>query len=216
MTDAKRFHLHKVKYLFPVFALLFNVFSMVVYGTEIKKTVENKKVSAYNWMTEKKGLLAYRQEQSALYLKEAERMGIYRMPRYPLSEYKSRICSHKNYRRIQHHRKILYDIELIEHKESFWIIRGWSYFKSGSMDHTDIYIYLINIADGSQLIYYPAFERRYDIVKDLSKIKCGFFAVIDETGIPSGTYKIGIGIKPQLKIKKDVFYVSTGQKIEIQ
>lgn len=215
ITNAKIFRLHKIKYLFLIFALLFNVVSIVIYGMEMQKNVESKKVSAYNWINEKKGLMAYTPVEAAFYLNEAEQMGIYKMPHYPLSEYKSSICSSKNYHRKSFQDEILYKIETIEQKESFWIIKGWSYFKSKSMDHTDIYIYLINGKDGTQLIYYPKFERRYDIVQDIRKIKCGFFAVIDETEIPSGVYTIDIGIKSRLKRQGDIFYVSTGQKIEI-
>jgi hypothetical protein len=93
--------------------------------------------------------------------------------------------------------------------------KGMVVFKSGSMDHKDIYIYLVNEKDGSQLIYRPNFEWRNDVIKDITKIKCGFFAVIDKAEIPPGTYTIEIGIKSRLNIRGDVFYVSTYQTLEV-
>jgi hypothetical protein len=215
MSNVKAFYLHKIKYVSLVFALLFNVGSTIVYYVEMKKTVESKKVSAYNWINEKEGLMAYRPVESAFYLNEAERLGIYKMPQYPLSEYKSVGRSDKNHRKKSFYDGISYKIEYIKQDDIFCVIKGWSYFKSGSMEHKDIYIYLVNEKDKTQLIYLPNFERRYDVIKDVTKIKCGFFAVIDKTEIPPGTYTIEVGIKSRLNMKGDVFYVSTDQKLEI-
>jgi hypothetical protein len=215
MSNVKVLRAYKVKYLALAFALLFNVVSMVIYTVEMQRTVENKKVSAYIWLNEKKGLVAYVRAKAAFYLEEAERLGIYKMPQYPLSEYKLAVQPDKNHHKKPFQDGISYQVESVKQEETFLIIRGWSHFKSGSMDHKDIYIYLVNEKDGSQLIYRPNFERRNDVVKDITKIKCGFFAVIDKAKIPPGTYTIEIGIKSRLNIRGDVFYVSTFQAVEI-
>jgi hypothetical protein len=214
MDNAKAFRLHKMKYLFLALALLFNVASMIIYNMEMQKNIESKKVSTYNWINEETGVMTYRPVEAAFYLKEAERLGIYRMPQYPLFEYKSAICSDKNHKK-SYGEEISYKIEYIKQEEPFLIIKGWSYFKSKPMEHTDIYIYLVNKKNSTQLIYYPCFERRCDIVKDVTKVRCGFFAVIDKTEIPSGTYTIEIGIKSRLSIKGNVSYVTTDQTLEI-
>lgn len=66
-----------------------------------------------------------------------------------------------------------------------------------------------------RLICRPCFERRFDIIDDTGKADCGFFAVIDKTEIPHGTYRLETGLKSRLKLKRPVFCVSTGRVLKL-
>jgi hypothetical protein len=210
VNNAKRFHIQKVICLFPVPALFFNLFSTVSYIPEMQKLLEAKKVSAYNWIDKGSDLPAYLPyaAESSFYLKQAEALDLYKMPQYPLSEYKAVMV---NDRKIPSPKEIVYEIESIEEKENFLIIEGWSYFKSEEMDHTDIIIYLVS--PEKQFGYKTKLKRKYWI--DARKVKSGLFAVIDRTEIPSGTYRIEIGIKKQLSIKSPVLCVTTDHVLEL-
>ncbi|MDR1895269.1 MAG: hypothetical protein LBR10_00570 [Prevotellaceae bacterium] len=215
VNNSKEFYVKRIIYLFPPFALLFSIFSTVMYSLKAEKIYEGRKVSAYNWLDKREGLADYANlAESRFYLEEAEKLRFYKMPQYPLSEYKSEVHQYSGGKRNFTSDGILYKIESIEEKENFFVIRGWAHFKSTPMDFTDIFIYFSD-ADKC-LSCHPKFERRYDVVNnDLSKVECGFFAVIDKTEVPPGRYKIEIGIKNRLNIKGRVLYVTTEQYLEI-
>jgi hypothetical protein len=218
VNNAKEFYLKKVIYLFPVLALFFSVFSTVYCYRKGERRLELKKVSAWRWINEGQRLgTRYPQVEPELivYLKEAERMGIYKMPRYPLSDYKSVIHPSRDKNKQFSVEDILYTIESVEEKEGFLLVEGWAYLKPESMqmESEDIYLYLVN--EKNQLVCRPYFERRFDIIDDTRKADCGFFAVIDKTEIPSGTYRIEIGIKSRLKPTNPILYASTDQVLQI-
>ncbi|MDR0349707.1 MAG: hypothetical protein LBH90_09485 [Tannerella sp.] len=215
VNNAKAFYLKKAIYLFPVLALLFSLFSTAYCYRKGERRWELKKVSAWRWVNEGQKLgTCYPSAEPELirYLKEAEQMGIYKMPQYPLSAYKSVLRSVPDQnRQTVASPDILYGIESVDEKEGFLLLEGWAYLQSESMsmESEDIFLYLIN--EEGQWICRPYFERRFDIINDTRKADCGFFAVIDKTEIPPGTYRLEIGLRSRLKLKRPVFCVSTGQ-----
>jgi hypothetical protein len=214
INNTNVFHLkRRMVYLFSILALFFSIFSTTIYSLKMEKILEWKKISAYNWLNKGEGLANYTPDSTRYetYLEEAEQMGIYKMPQYPLSEYKSVMSPCENKDRKNQPEHILYEIESIEEKEIFFIVEGWAYFKSMPMEFTDIYLYLIN--EETCLSYHPMFV--WKIHRDISKSESGFFAVIDKTEIPAGTYRIEIGIKSQLKLTRPILYVSTDRILEI-
>jgi hypothetical protein len=218
VNNAKEFHVKKMIYLFPVLALLFSVFSTDYCYRKGERRLEQKKVSAYRWINEGKRLgTRYPRVEPELifYLKEAERMGLYTMPQYPLSAYKSVVYLNKDKNMQFLPEGIEYEIEVIGEKEGFLIVEGWAYLRSESilMESEDIYLYLVN--EKNQFVCRPYFERRFDIIDDTRKADCGFFSVIDKTKIPTGTYRIEIGIKSRLKLDRPVFYVSTDRVVAL-
>jgi hypothetical protein len=148
-------------------------------------------------------------------LKEAERMGLYAMPQYPLSAYRSAVHFSKDKNRQFLPDGILYAIEAVEEKDGLLLVEGWGYLQSESMlmESEDIYLYLVN--EEHQLVCRPYFERRFDVIDDTRKADCGFFAVMDKTEIPPGAYRIEIGIKSRLKFKRPVYCVSTNRVVEL-
>jgi hypothetical protein len=215
IDNAKAFHVKKIIYSFPVFALLFSLFSTAIYGLKMQKILEGKKVSSYQWLNKEGRLADYScNPDYKFYLRNAERLGLYKMPPYPLSAYKAVIHICEDDERKFSQGEILHKIELIEEKDNFLIIEGWAYFTLASMDFTNISLYLVG-KEEQRLVCQPNLERRYDVVSDLDKAECGFFAVIDKAEIPPGTYRIEIGIRKRLSIKSPVLYVATDQTIEI-
>jgi hypothetical protein len=217
VNNAKEFYLKKAVYLFPVLALFFSVFSTAYCYHKGERRLEQKKVSAYRWTNGEQRLTSrYPQTEPELMagLKEAEQMGLYKMPQYPLSEYKSDVYLSKDKSRQSLPEGIVCNIEKVEEKEGFLVIEGWAYLQSESirMESEDIFIYLVN--NEKQLICRPNFERRFDIIDDTGKADCGFVAVIDKTEIPAGAYRIEIGIKSRIHRKRPVFYVTTNRVYE--
>jgi hypothetical protein len=218
VNNAKGFYLKKVIYIFPVLALFFSLFSTAYCYRKGERRLEQKKVSAYRWVNEGKRLgTCYPRVEPELIvgLKKAEQMGLYKMPQYPLSEYKSDVHFSKDKNRQFWPEGILYAIENLEEREGLLLIEGWAYLQPESMlmESEDIYLYLIN--GENQLVCRPYFERRFEIIDDTRKADCGFFAVIDKTEIPVGTYRIEIGIKSRFKLNRPVFYITTDQKLSI-
>jgi hypothetical protein len=207
VNNTKAFYVKKIIPVLPILAFSFSLLTIIIYRWDMQKLLEGKKVSAYNWVNKGRGLIKY-----GRYLREAERLGVYKMPEYPLSEYKSPICAVSSANMKFLPEGIIYRIESIDEKENFLVLEGWSYLKSMSMDHTDIYIFLTN--GKNQRTYCPKFQQN-SYVPDITKVKSGFFAVIDKTEIPAGVYRIEIGIKPRLSMKGDIFYVSTDKMLEI-
>jgi hypothetical protein len=212
VNNAKEFYLKKAVYFFPLFALFFSLTSTVYCYRKGERRLEQKMVSAYRWVNEGKRLgtcYPRAEPELMLYLKEAEQMGLYKMPQYPLSDYKSAIHVCKDKNRQPSEDGILYAVESVEEKEGFLLVEGWAYLRSESalMESRDIYLYLEN--EENRFVCRPKFERRFDIIDDTRKADCGFFAVIDPSELPSGTYRIGIGIKSRLKLKSPVLYVTT-------
>jgi hypothetical protein len=196
--------------LIPV--LCFSLFSSTVYILKAKKILEWKKVSAYNW-SNKIERLACPWVNACAYLKEAELTGIYTMPQYSLAEYKSIINIFTGqYCYLQDN--ILYKIEQVKKNENYIIIQGWAYLTTETMDFTNIVICLND--SEKKWICYPNFERRYDLVKDLSKTDCGFLAVIDKRELNPGEYTVEIGIKRTLKIFDPVYFTTTKEIIKLE
>jgi hypothetical protein len=217
LNHAKKFYLRKVIYLLPVLALFFSILSTAYCYRKGERRWELKKVSAWRWINEGQRLgTRYPQAEPELilYLKEAERMGIYKMTQYSLSEYESVIRAgiDKNRQLLP---DMLYRIESIKEQEGLLLVEGWAYLQPESMlmESEDICLYLIN--EEKQWTCHPYFERRFDIIDDTRKADCGFFAVIDKTKIPAGTYRIEIGIKSRFNLTRPILYVSTDRVLEI-
>lgn len=218
INNAKEFYLKKVIYLFPLLALFFSVLSTAYCYRKTERRFEQKMVTSFHWYREGKGFgLVYPEIEDELisYLKEAERMGLYKMPQYPVAEYKNHIHLDTEKNRQLLTEEIKYDLsDRIEEKD-FLIIEGWAYLTdvSASMEQEDIYVYLVN--NEKRWMFRPYFERRFDIISNAAQSECGFLGVIDKKELPKGTYQIEIGLKNRLKLKAPAYYFSTSRKVEI-
>ena len=186
----------KLKYIHAISLsfLMFSLFSTFIYTHKEQKKIEWKKKSAYNWHQKGTGLAAslkYKDE----HLREAEKLGLYYMPKYPLSEYASSISKDNAYT-FNDMESISYKIENITDERDYLLIEGWGFLDKNSMNFKRIFVRLIN--QEQSYITSTFAERRYDLNLDapLDRIEnCGFFAVIDKKLIPEGTYQIAISIK---------------------
>jgi hypothetical protein len=218
VNNAKEFHAKKLVYLFPVLAVFFNVFSTAYCYRKGEKRLEQKKVFAYRWINEgnRLGISHPPSEQElTISFKEAERIKLYTVPQYPLSTYKSVVHLNRDKNLQFLPEGIEYEVEMVKEKGGFIIIEGWAYLRSESalMESEDIYLYFVN--EENRFGCRPYFEHRFDIINDARKADCGFFLVIDKTAIPSGMYRIEIGIKSRLKLNQPVFYVSTDRVVKL-
>lgn len=179
-------------------ALLLYCFSSTIYIQKEQKRLEFKLKSTYNWEYKRRGLATWSvasSEQAIPYLQAAERMGLYRMPRYPMSEYASSIVpqsvgSDMNAEEMPH------GIDSISMRGGYLIIEGWAFLRDCSMNFSDISLCLIS--PRHSYVCTSLAERRYDLKLDvpLDRIEhCGFFSVIDTRSIEPGTYRIGIEIR---------------------
>lgn len=208
-------HLYSNKiliYSISFFALLFYFLSFVYIPKEMDR-MEWRRLSAYHWQQKGKGLAISSDETITPYLKEAERMNLYKMPKYPLSKY---AASTKNVlvRPVWEEIDMPYQIEHISNQKGWLIIEGWAYLKNKSMNFSDIYIYLIN--EESQYLCTSFSERCYglNLNAPLDRIEhCGFFTVVDIHDFKKGSYQVGIKIK-RLFDRKD-YNILTGEIVEI-
>ncbi len=179
-------------------ALLLYCFSSTIYIQKEQKRLEFKLKSTYNWEYKRRGLATWSvasSEQAIPYLQAAERMGLYRMPRYPMSKYASSIVpqsvgSNMNAEEMPH------GIDSISMRGGYLIIEGWAFLRDCSMNFSDISLCLISTRHS--YVCTSLAERRYDLKFDvpLDRIEhCGFFSVIDTRSIEPGTYRIGIEIR---------------------
>ncbi len=179
-------------------ALLLYCFSSTIYIQKEQKRLEFKLKSTYNWEYKRRGLATWSvasSEQAIPYLQAAERMGLYRMPRYPMSEYASSIVpqsvgSDMNAEEMPH------GIDSISMRGGYLIIEGWAFLRDCFMNFSDISLCLIS--PRHSYVCTSLAERRYDLKLDvpLDRIEhCGFFSVIDTRSIEPGTYRIGIEIR---------------------
>jgi hypothetical protein len=218
INNAKEFHIKKMIYFFPLLALFFSVLSTVYCYRKAERRFEQKMITAYHWYNnENKGFgVIYPEIEDELisYLKESERMGLYKMPQYPIAEYKNQLHLGMKENRQPLREEIEYDLDCRE-EANFIIMEGWAYLTdaSASMESEDIYIYLAN--NEKRWIFRPYFERRFDIIRNTAKSECGFLGVIDKRELPKGTYQIEIGLKNRLKLKAPVRSFSINQEIEI-
>ena len=175
---------------------------------------EWKKVSTYNWKVFRSGLVSF-DYFSNCNLPKAETLGIYVMPELPMGELISLPIKNENFNYVDQDSDITYGFDYIQDKNEYWMIKGWAYLNSGSMDFKDISIWLI---DGDEQIhYYPLFERRYDITFDKRKVGCGFLSIIEKKNIPNGEYSIYIEINDSWIFfsKKSLFKQTDKQLIVI-
>ena len=220
INHARSFRVKKIIFMFPVLALLFNMFSTVYCFRKAERRFEQKMVSSWRWHREGKGLgLRYPRVEKDLihYLKEAGQLGLYEMPQYPLTAYKNAL--HDEIPVSGKDRTLLTDgvkYDLEEKTENgFLIIDGWAYLTDIStlMEQEEIYIYLVN--EENRWLCRPNFERRFDIIDNTAKADCGFLAVIDKKELHPGTYRIEIGFRSRWKRGRPVYYVSTDKTVEI-
>lgn len=179
-------------------ALLLYCFSSAIYIQKEQKRLEFKLKSTYNWEYKRRRLATWSvasSEQAIPYLQAAERMGLYWMPRYPMSKYASSIVpqsvgSNMNAEEMPH------GIDSISMRDGYLIIEGWAFLQDCSMNFSDIYVCLVT--PRYSYVCTSLAERRYDLKLDVSLDRiehCGFFSVIDTRSIEPGTYRIGIEIR---------------------
>ena len=177
------------------FFVLFSLSSTFIYAHKEQKRFEWKKKSAYNWHHKGTGLATFAAHSEDDFLREAEKAGIYRMPKYSLSEYASSISNDER-STFNETKEITYKIENLSDSGDFIIIEGWGFLNDKPMNFKNIFVRLTNNEHSFIACTYN--ERRYDLNIDvpLDRIEnCGFFAVIDKNLIPPGTYQISIIIR---------------------
>ncbi len=205
----------KYIYLLTSFVLVFNLSSVIYVQKEIKRS-DFKKKSVYNWHNKGKRLATWSDsssEKAIPYLKQAEHMGLYKMPQYPLSKYVASIKEKAVGSTMQVY-KMPYQIENISQRDGYLLIEGWVYLKDKSMNFSNIYICLFN--QEKQYILTSLAERRYDLKINipLDRIEhCGFFTVVDRREIKTGNYQIGILIKRLFD--RDKYCILTKETITI-
>ncbi|PNE29376.1 hypothetical protein BHU09_02065 [Tannerella sp. oral taxon 808] len=198
-------------------ALLLYCFSSTIYIQKEQKRLEFKLKSTYNWEYKRRGLATWSvasSEQAIPYLQAAERMGLYRMPRYPMSKYASSIVpqsvgSNMNAEEMPH------GIDSISMRGGYLIIEGWAFLRDCSMNFSDISLCLIS--PRHSYVCTSLAERRYDLKLDvpLDRIEhCGFFSVIDTRSIEPGTYRIGIEIRRLFD--KQSYCILAEQTVEVK
>lgn len=152
-------------------------------------------ISAYKWQHDGQGLAISSDEQVVPYLQVAERMGLYQMPRYPMSKYAAFIVE-QSVEPNMDAKKMPYGIDSISTRNGYLIIEGWAFLRDRSMNFSDISVCLIS--PRHSYICTSLAERRYDLMLDVSLDRiehCGFFSVIDMRSIEAGIYRIGIEIR---------------------
>ena len=185
----------KTLFVYSFFSLIlaFSLFSTVIYFSKEQKKIEWKKKASYNWYSEQTRLgLSTKTNDNFL---DVERLGLYFIPKYTLSEYASTVSDSKDIS-FNDSESISYKIESIEDKDGYLLIEGWAFLDNKSMNFKRIFVSLTN--PEQSFITSTFAERRYDLELDipLDRIEhCGFFAVIDKNLIPAGTYDISICIK---------------------
>lgn len=194
LNHSRFLQMKRVVYPAAALFLLFNL-SGFIYIPKERHRQEWRVVSAYKWQHDGQGLAISSDEQAIPYLQAAERMGLYRMPRYPMSEYASSIVpqsvgSNMNAEEMPH------GIDSISMRDGYLIIEGWAFLRDCSMNFSDISLCLISTRNS--YVCTSLAERRYDLKFDVSLDRiehCGFFSVIDTRSIEPGTYRIGIEIR---------------------
>lgn len=181
-------------------ALLLYYFSSAIYIKKEQKRFEFKQKSAYNWEYKGRGLATWSvssSEQAIPYLQAVEQMGLYRMPRYPMSEYAASVVPApvKPNMNIE---EMPFGIDSVSTKDGYLLIEGWAFLRDRSMNFSDIYVCLVT----PQHCYVctSLSERRYDLSlylkAPLDRLEhCGFFSVVGVRNIEPGTYQIGIIIR---------------------
>ena len=214
LNHSRFLQMKRVVYPAAALFLLFNL-SGFIYIPKERHRQEWRVVSAYKWQHDGQGLAISSDEQAIPYLQAAERMGLYRMPRYPMSEYASSIVpqsvgSNMNAEEMPH------GIDSISMRDGYLIIEGWAFLRDCSMNFSDISLCLISTRHS--YVCTSLAERRYDLKFDvpLDRIEhCGFFSVIDTRSIEPGTYRIGIEIRRLFdKFDKRSYSLLTEQTVE--
>jgi hypothetical protein len=107
---------------------------------------------------------------------------------------------------------VRYGVDYITEQEGFLLIKGWAYLQSSTMNFMDISIWLLR--GDIHIKIDPYTERRDDVIPDLSKVNCGFFAVIPQNIIPPGDYELGVMLQRKYTWwTAKTFSKSTGVKI---
>ena len=185
------------KYIYALlsFFIIFSLSSTFIYTHKEQKRLEWKKKSAYNWHHKGTGLATFAANSEDDFLREAEKAGIYSMPKYSLSEYASSISNDKT-SSLNETKEITYKIENIIDSGGFILIEGWGFLNYKPMNFKKIFVRLTN--NEHSFIASTYNERRYDLDFDVSLDRienCGFFAVVDKNLISPGTYQISISIR---------------------
>ncbi|MDR0419163.1 MAG: hypothetical protein LBH34_02995, partial [Prevotellaceae bacterium] len=182
----------KIRKLFNFTIIPIGIFSILctfLYLGKVNNKTENKKASAYSWHCCKNGLMSLDVSKDIKTLEEIENLGFYRMPRIPLKTMVSKVDKTSN-KWINPTLSLQSGIDYIKEEEGYIIIRGWAYPENGNMNFTNISAWLLS--DGNHIRISTYYERRIDIIFDLNKRECGFFAVIPKSSIPEGSYELGI------------------------
>ena len=202
-----------VVYPAVVLLLLFNL-SGFIYIPKEQHRQEWRMISAYKWQHDGQGLAISSDEQVVPYLQVAERMGLYQMPRYPMSKYAAFIVE-QSVEPNMDAKEMPYGIDSISTRNGYLIIEGWAFLRDRSMNFSDISVCLIS--PRHSYICTSLAERRYDLMLDVSLDRiehCGFFSVIDMRSIEAGTYRIGIEIRRLFD--KRSYSLVTEQTVEVK
>lgn len=198
-------------------ALLLYCFSSAIYIQKEQKRLEFKLKSTYNWEYKRRGLATWSvasSEQAIPYLQVAERMGLYQMPRYPMSKYAAFIVE-QSVEPNTDTEEMPHGIDSISTRDGYLIIEGWAFLRDRSMNFSDISVCLIS--PRHSYVCTSLAERRYDLMLDVSLDRiehCGFFSVIDTQSIEPGTYRIGIEIRRLFD--KRSYSLVTEQTVEVK
>lgn len=182
----------KIKKLFNLTIIpigLFSILCTFLYLGKINDKTENKKASAYNWHCCKNGLVSLDVSKDIKILEEVENLGIYKMPIISLKTMVSKVENISN-KWINPTLNLQSGIDYIKEEKEYIVIRGWAYPENGNMNFINIFTWLLS--DSNQIRISTYYERRIDIIYDLNKRECGFFAVIPKSRIPEGDYELGI------------------------
>ena len=202
-----------VVYPAVVLLLLFNL-SGFIYIPKEQHRQEWRMISAYKWQHDGQGLAISSDEQVVPYLQAAERMGLYQMPRYPISKYAAFIVE-QSVEPNMDAKEMPHGIDSISTRDGYLIIEGWAFLRDRSMNFSDISVCLIS--PRHSYICTSLAERRYDLMLDVSLDRiehCGFFSVIDMRSIEPGTYRIGIEIRRLFD--KRSYSLVTEQTVEVK
>ena len=212
INNLKKLKLVFIYSFFP-FILAFSLLSTILYFTKEQKKYEWKKKASYNWYSGQTRLGLTTNAMDNFH--DVERLGLYFIPKYHLSEYASTITDGKD-NSFNDTESISYNIESIENKEGFLLIEGWGFLDNKSMNFKRIFVRLTN--SEQSFIASTFCERRYDLDHDIPidrKEHCGFFAAIDKSLIPSGTYMISICIKNVFGYG-DSYNIKTDKNVTVQ
>ncbi|MDR1416079.1 MAG: hypothetical protein LBJ57_01510 [Prevotellaceae bacterium] len=170
----------------------FSIFSTLFYYDKVRTTAEFQKMSTYSWRRSKDGLAAFFVSKDSLLLAKAEALGVYAMPKIPLSQMASKVeANDKEWRDLSS--PIQCGVDYITEQDELVVIKGWVYHEVTAANFMNISLWLLG--DDEKVKVSPYAGHRYHIADDVVKISCEFFAVIPKAAIPPGSYELGVELQ---------------------